>query len=197
MTVTFTATVSPQYTGVPTGTVTFKDGAATIGSGAVNGSGMATFATSTLLVGAHPITAVYNGDGNFTGSTSGVLTQNVQAYNFIGFLPPIDNLPIANVSKAGQTIPVKWQLKDVNSNLISDLGTLAASGLQSGNIPCSSSDPAAIVEELAAPGSTVFRFDGSQFIFNWQTPKNWAGSCRMMQVTLKDGTVHYAKFTFK
>ena len=54
-----------------------------------------------------------------------------------------------------------------------------------------------IVEELAAPGSTMFRFDGTQFIFNWQTTKSWAGTCRLMTVTLKDGNVYSAQFTFK
>ena len=53
------------------------------------------------------------------------------------------------------------------------------------------------IEELAAPGSTVFRFDGAQFIFNWQTSKSWVGTCRLMTVTLKDGKVYSAQFTFK
>jgi hypothetical protein len=74
--VTFTATVSGSG-GIPTGTVTLKDGASTLGSGALNGSGQATFATSTLTAGAHSITAVYSGDSDFSGSTSPVLTQNV------------------------------------------------------------------------------------------------------------------------
>ena len=76
--VTFTATVGGTG-GTPTGTVTFKDGAATLGSGTVNGSGQATFSTSARTLGAHSITAVYGGDSNFTGSTSPVLTQNVNS----------------------------------------------------------------------------------------------------------------------
>src|SRR5205814_1978449 len=48
--VTFTATsiVTLPGTGTPTGTVTFKDGATTLGTGALNGSGVATFSTSAL-----------------------------------------------------------------------------------------------------------------------------------------------------
>jgi len=118
-------------------------------------------------------------------------------YTFVGFLQPIDNLPIINSVKAGQTIPVKWQLKDAAGYLIGDLGSLAASGLQSVKIACDNGAPIDAVEELAAPGSTVFRFDGTQFIFNWQTTKSWAGTCRMMTVTLKDGNVYSAQFTFK
>jgi hypothetical protein len=118
-------------------------------------------------------------------------------YTFVGFLQPIDNIPIVNSVKVGQTIPIKWQLKDASGNLISDLGSLAASGLQSVKIACDNGAPIDAVEELAAPGSTVFRFDGTQFIFNWQTTKSWTGTCRMMTVTLKDGNVYSAQFTFK
>jgi hypothetical protein len=74
--VTFTATVTPNGSGTPTGTVTFKDGANTLGNGSLN-NGRASVATSSLSVGAHSITAVYGGDSNFSGSTSAVLTQTV------------------------------------------------------------------------------------------------------------------------
>jgi hypothetical protein len=132
---------------------------------------------------------------NYNAATK---TVNINVnYTFVGFLQPIDNFPIVNSVKAGQTIPVKWQLKDAAGNLVSDLGSLAASGLQSVKIACDTGAPQDAVEELAAPGSTVFRFDGTQFIFNWQTTKSWAGTCRLMTVTLKDGNVYTAQFTFK
>ena len=70
-TVTFTATVT-SGAGTPTGTVTFKDGATTLSTTAMN-SGVATLNTATLTVGAHTITANYNGDANFSTST-GTLT---------------------------------------------------------------------------------------------------------------------------
>jgi hypothetical protein len=71
--VTFTATV----TGVgSTGTVTFLDGATSLGTGAVSG-GVATFTTSALALGDHSMTASYGGDGNNEGSTSAVLVQKV------------------------------------------------------------------------------------------------------------------------
>ncbi|MDE2242896.1 MAG: Ig-like domain repeat protein [Bradyrhizobium sp.] len=74
--VTFTATVTVPN-GTATGTVTFKDGGSTIGSGSLAGNGTATVTTSTLALGSHSITAVYGGDGNFVGSTSSILTQMV------------------------------------------------------------------------------------------------------------------------
>ena len=74
--VTFTATVKSTTTGTPTGTVTFKDGGATLGTGTLSAR-EAKYTTSTLAVGSHSITAVYGGDGNFNPSTSPVLTQKV------------------------------------------------------------------------------------------------------------------------
>ena len=75
--VTFTATVSGAG-GTPTGSVTFKDGAATLGSGTL-GAGVATFSTSALSLGAHSITAEYAGDATFAASTSTALNQVVNA----------------------------------------------------------------------------------------------------------------------
>jgi hypothetical protein len=78
-TVTFTATVTANApgAGIPTGTVTFLDGSTTLGTGTLNGSGVATFNTSSLSVGDHSITAVYGGDTNFSTSTSSSLSQVV------------------------------------------------------------------------------------------------------------------------
>ena len=73
--VTLTATVSG--TGA-TGTVTFKDGDAILGSSAL-GNGTATLSTSDLSVGDHSITAVYSGDATFAGSTSPSLGQTITA----------------------------------------------------------------------------------------------------------------------
>ncbi len=75
--VTFTATVTTLTgVGLQSGTVQFFDGAMSLGSPALSG-GQASVTLTTLAAGLHNITAVYSGDGNFTGSTSSVLTQNV------------------------------------------------------------------------------------------------------------------------
>ncbi len=74
--VTFTATVT-SGTGIPTGTVNFKDGASIIGSGTLNGSGQATYTTSSLSQGSHSITAEYLGSTGHNPSTSPAITQVV------------------------------------------------------------------------------------------------------------------------
>ena len=73
--VTFTATVSGS--GVPTGMATFMDGTTTLGSVSLDASGRATLTTSSVAAGTHSITAVYGGDGSFSGSTSLALSQVV------------------------------------------------------------------------------------------------------------------------
>ncbi len=79
---TFTATVTESETvptpgaGTPTGIVTFQDVftdaagtfTTTIGSGALNGDGVAGFTISSLAVGQHTIIATYEGDANFNQS---------------------------------------------------------------------------------------------------------------------------------
>ncbi len=71
--VTFTATISDNGAGVPTGSVKFYDGSTFLGDGTLlSGSGnsaTSTFTTSTLAAGVHAsVNAVYISTGNFTGS---------------------------------------------------------------------------------------------------------------------------------
>src|SRR2546427_8380669 len=83
--VTFTATVSVNSPGSaaaanPTGTVTFKDGSTTLGTGTLStGGGVTTaaFSTSALTTASHGITGTYNNDTNLNPPTSEALTQAV------------------------------------------------------------------------------------------------------------------------
>src|SRR5207302_9183329 len=78
--VTLTATVSPvpPAAGVPTGTVTFRDGANSLGTVTlVNGS--ASLTISTLALGSHSLTSVYSGSATFGASTSPFVNQVVNA----------------------------------------------------------------------------------------------------------------------
>src|SRR6185437_5996064 len=76
---TFTAQISPvPSAGVayPSGQVAFFDGSNQIGVGQLS-SGVATFSTATLGTGLRYISAVYGGDGNWTGTTSAFVPQTV------------------------------------------------------------------------------------------------------------------------
>lgn len=84
--VTFAAKVSGNYLEVsPTNTVLFKDGSVVIGSAMLDDLGVATFTTTELTRGVHPIMAVYVAGGtavgeawvNFAPSESSVVNQQV------------------------------------------------------------------------------------------------------------------------
>ncbi len=75
--VTFTATVAGGKV-TPTGTVTFLNGTTVIGSGTLNGSGVATYTTSFPKAGSYLITASYGGDTTYSSATSSSLTEVVQ-----------------------------------------------------------------------------------------------------------------------
>jgi hypothetical protein len=78
--VTFTATVS-SGAGIPTGTVQFFiDGNPASGSLTLN-SGQATFATSALAQGTHPVSATYTPSGGFDGSSGALSGGQVVDYN--------------------------------------------------------------------------------------------------------------------
>ena len=72
--VALTATVTPASA---TGTVAFKDGAATLCTAVPLVSGVATCTTAFTASGAHPLTATYGGSAALAASTSEVLVQTV------------------------------------------------------------------------------------------------------------------------
>jgi hypothetical protein len=110
--VTFTATVS-STAGNPTGTVTFRDGTGTLGTGAVNGSGIATYITSTLVIGTRSITASYAGDTNFNVKVSTPVSQQVRygvktlSTATLTIVLQLQNFTLANLSAS--TVPVTAQ----------------------------------------------------------------------------------------
>jgi autotransporter-associated beta strand protein len=74
--VTLTATVSSGAS--PTGTVTFYDGSAAIGSPVTVSSNQAVTTTSSLVAGAHSLSAIFNGSGAFFDSPiSNVVSHTV------------------------------------------------------------------------------------------------------------------------
>ncbi|HVK43312.1 MAG TPA: Ig-like domain-containing protein, partial [Micropruina sp.] len=67
--VTLTATVTSSGSPVTTGTVLFSDGAVVLGGVPVDASGVASYSTSSLTNGTHPITATFEAGDDYTAST--------------------------------------------------------------------------------------------------------------------------------
>jgi hypothetical protein len=128
--VTFTdavSTASAASSPIPTGTVTFADGAIPFGTAALNTAGIATFTTSALAVGAHTITATSSGDLSTSPSAASV-TQVVDA------LPPAGSAnfslsvtPNPVVIGVGNTVAVTVTVKPLTS--FSEPVNLACSNL--------------------------------------------------------------------
>lgn len=147
--VTFTASVTaPKGGGVALdGTVTFLDNGTALGPAvALGAGGTATFTTSTLANGVHPITAVYSGDAGkyIDGSTSAVLKQDVLAAATVVLSAPTPNPSTygtsvtltATVTSSSATAPTGSVMfydsgKKIGSGQLSasGVGTLAISSL--------------------------------------------------------------------
>ena len=84
--ITLTATVSANSAPAPsTGTVTFEDGGAVIGTAAVV-SGVATMTTSALAPGAHVLTASYSGDNaNYDPSSNSDLISTIAGTGYTNY----------------------------------------------------------------------------------------------------------------
>jgi uncharacterized repeat protein (TIGR03803 family) len=94
--VTFTASVAPEFTVTLTGSVTFYDGTMKLKAVSVSG-GTAQVTTSKLTAGTHSITATYNGSASFI-SSSASLTQTV---NIVPTLISIAVAPVDSLLAAG------------------------------------------------------------------------------------------------
>jgi len=149
-----------------------------------NGSVITTGTTVTLdHLGTNTFTfAAYDIAGNLASQTA---TFSVE-YAFGGFLPPL-NSNGSGVYKLGSVVPVKFQLRDATGAIIST--AVARLTLQA----FSGGAPVGTAIDATPPGSadsgSLFRFDGSQYIYNLSTKPLSTGTWQV-QVHLDDGTVH-------
>jgi hypothetical protein len=182
VTLTATVTVVSPGAGMPTGVVTFSDGAGTLGAVSLV-SGTASLTTSSLSAGTHSLTATYGGDGNFGPSTSAAVTQPVaSAYAFTGFLSPLASAGTLQSPSSsgtvnfGSAVPIKWQLRDLSGAFVTRLSStrqLVAYAVPkcAGAPPPTSPAIPLYAPTTGATGGSTFRYDSSSnfFIFNWDT----------------------------
>jgi hypothetical protein len=128
------------------------------------------------------------------GDTSGEYFLGIGAPPpFSGFSPPIDK----DKFQAGSVIPVKFSL-----GLNLGLNILAPGSPASRQINCSPDSCGANVgigpwePTQSVPG---FNYDptANQYIYNWKTSNAWAGTCRELDVILRDGRHLRTKVSFK
>ena len=152
----------------------------------VNASGT----VNTNAVGSY--TRTYTATDPSGNTQTATRTVNV-IYNFTGFFSPVSNPPTLNVVNAGRAIPVKFSLAGNQG-----LGIFAANSPSSGLVTCGSSAQTDVTETTTAGSSSLSYDAGSQqYNYVWKTESSWAGTCRVLNVTLIDGTTHTALFKFR
>lgn len=113
--VILSATVLEEEVAVSGGTVTFKDGSAILGTADTNSSGVATYTASSLAIGTHSLTAVYDGKSSLAVTVT------------------VEDVPVP--------VPDSITLTEANSKTIlsyadSDTASLVATVLDSNDDPC-------------------------------------------------------------
>jgi len=169
---------------------------AALSSVATDGSGTASWSanTSSFAVGVHQVRAQFAesvvAGTNF--AASGATGSFHIGYHWNGWRPPVAGGGELNAVNAGSTIPMKWVIRDANSNVIDLLR--AVTGIQTALFQDCAGE---VVRELPPAAGAGVYFNGQHFQFNWKTEKQWAGQCGAFLVTLNDGTTHMAKFQFR
>jgi predicted extracellular nuclease len=141
-------------------------------------------------VGTYTVVVSVTDKDHGTGSNS---AKHSVIFNFTGFLQPVDNLPVVNSVKAGQSVPIRFSLAGNQG-----LNIFAAGYPKSDVVACSAGSPGNAIEETLSAGSGGLSYDPTTdtYTYIWKTEKGWANTCRQLVVKLSEGTVHRANFTF-
>ncbi len=141
--------------------------------------------------------------GRYAYVVDGYLVARVQKfepplkYIFEGFVNPVENAPVVNKAKAGQTIPVMWRLTDKNGLPVSDIASFVS--LRSVSVSCGSfvGDPTSVIDEPATGSSGLQYMGDGWWQYNWKTSKAYSGQCRVLKLSLNDNSGYSASFSFK
>jgi hypothetical protein len=156
--------------------------------------------TSTLLEGSYDITVEYTGYNYYYDATTH-LTQNVQEpvpYQSAGLGAPLDLGNVLNTAKAGQMIPLKWQLLDGAGNPVTNLDPASVT-LVISPYTCPSGVMTDAIEIYATGTSTLQNLGDGYYQLNWKTDKGYVNSCRKLTLKIGDwsGDGFTALFQFR
>jgi len=113
-------------------------------------------------------------------------------FDFPGFGKGIRNPPEINSDKAGSRIKIKFDLKAGDGE-----NAVAEGYPRSQPMSCDLTNPG--VSEEINTRKEKFHAKGKKekYEYEWVTDKSWKGTCRRLDILLRDGTHHYAYFIFK
>ncbi|MEM2915054.1 MAG: PxKF domain-containing protein, partial [Candidatus Bathyarchaeia archaeon] len=148
-------------------------------------------AIDTSTVGERVFTvAAEDNAGNHAARTS---TYYVH-YAYSGVLQPI-NPDGSSIFKLGSTVPVKFQLLDVNGNYVTTATATIYLAKISGGVVGTEMEA---TSASAATTGNLFRYDSNdnQYIFNLKT-KNLSAGTWQIRISLDDGTSKYVTISLK
>jgi len=119
-----------------------------------------------------------------SGNAASASTSYSVRYPFDGFHSPLVAEPAAVTLRAGDTVPAKFSLHGDRG-----FDVLARAAWR----PCS----ATTNDSSTAAGSLTYNGGPDRYTFMWATEKAWAGSCKELLLTLRDGTTHGAYVSFR
>jgi hypothetical protein len=135
-TLTLTATLTGDGSVWPTGTVSFLNGSALLGTATLNSSGVATLTTTSLAAGTNSLTAQYSGNASFLSSTSAAVSVTVNSQATTTSLTASPN-PVATgqtltltaaVNETGSTVPA-GAVSFMSGSTLLGTATLNSSGV--------------------------------------------------------------------
>jgi hypothetical protein len=113
-------------------------------------------------------------------------------YKFAGFSAPLSSWTW-NTIQGGRSVPIKWQLGAADGTFVSDPSAVTSiwPELTTCNVGSPGSPPQG--------GAAGVKYDpvSRQYIYVWPTARSWSGSCRYVNLLLKDGLVWRAAFVVK
>lgn len=109
-------------------------------------------------------------------------------YAFNGFFKPLEPFPNAAEFRAGDGVPVRFSL---NGDRGRDVLMFQPHERQ---VACGSGAGPAF---SGTTGSLSYNASLDRYTFLWQTAKTWSGTCRQLELTLRDGTRHHANVSLR
>jgi hypothetical protein len=122
---------------------------------------------------------------------------NITGWTLTGFYQPVtmSGPGVFNSIKGGQTVPLKFNIYvSPGGPQRTDIGAVQEFTLTA--IACSDGASVEVAPDFTTSGDTQLRYDGTQFIQNWQTPKG-SNRCYEVAMTAADGSSIKAYFKTK
>jgi hypothetical protein len=148
--VTLTATVTGSGA-QPAGTVTFYDGSVQLGSATLNSNGVATYATTALIVGPNSVTASYAGGGYYNVANSAAVSVTVTAAQVSLAIPA----PAAVSAGTSATATAAFTASSSYSGTMNLTCALTQSPTGAVALPTCSLNPASVSLKASGTGTSV------------------------------------------